>query len=901
MSKRRRTYAIRGPIWVAAGLIWAAILATGLTVWGFRSDAIEGAANDVNNIATILAEQTARSVDSIHSTLIDLRQHVVALRPTDPADFRDKLATFQTHELLKHRAAQLPAVAIITLADAYGQIVGSSRHWPAKGPNISDRDFFRFLIAHPTESFYVSEPVASRVTGAPTIFFAYRLEISGDFLGVAVVGVELSYFGHVYESVTSLRSKSFLLVRRDGTILVRYPETEFHSALKMSLSSPWYQLVAHGGGHYQTQGSADGVERLMAVQPLAHYPLVVNVGVTKAAALAIWRRRATLIGFGTLLAVCCSVLLLWQLAKQFRRVLRSEFSIADRDAKFAQKSRELAQANASLDAALNNMSQGLCMFDKDERLVICNDKYLQMYGLSAELVKPGCTVRELLEVRKTVGNFSGDPDHYLADLRGQLARRDGQHLTTYLDDGRVIAVHNSSTDDGRWVATHDDVTERVRAEARIAHFARHDVLTGLANRMLFKERMDEALKGLREQGTRFSVFVFDLDLFKTVNDSLGHPVGDALLKAIAQRLVASARESDTVGRLGGDEFAILQVVDCDQREEALRLANRLMEDITAPYMVEGHRVIIGISVGVVLAPDHGIEADQLLKSVDLALYRAKSDGRNNYRFFEQSMEAEVRLRRALEFDLRRAVSQNEFELHYQILIDVDAKKVCGVEALVRWRHPQHGLILPDRFIPLAEETGLIQPLGEWIIRQACADAHRWPTHIKLAVNLSPVQFTTGNLVSVITDALVASGLAPERLELEITESVLLQDNANNLATLHQLKSLGLSIVLDDFGTGYSSLSYLQVFPFDKIKIDKSFVAELSSRHDCAAIVCAITGLARALSIDTIAEGVESAEQLALLSTAGCTQAQGSLFGYPLPVGELNFWVDEARIFDVYAA
>src|SRR5262249_39588421 len=234
MSKRRRTYAIRGPIWVAAGLIWAAILATGLTVWGFRSDAIEGAANDVNNIATILAEQTARCVDSIHSTLIDLRQHVVALRPTDPADFRDKLATFQTHELLKHRAAQLPAVAIITLADAYGQIVGSSRHWPAKGPHISDRDFFRFLIPHPTQSFYVSEPVASRVTGAPTIFFAYRLEISGDFLGVAIVGVELSYFGHVYESVTSLRSKSFLLVRRDGTILVRYPETEFHSALKMS-------------------------------------------------------------------------------------------------------------------------------------------------------------------------------------------------------------------------------------------------------------------------------------------------------------------------------------------------------------------------------------------------------------------------------------------------------------------------------------------------------------------------------------------------------------------------------------------------------------------------------------------------------------------------------------------
>jgi len=901
MSKRHRTYAIRGPIWVAAGFIGAGILAISLTVWGFRSDAIDEAANDVSNIATILAEQTARSVESIHSTLIDLRQRVAVLAPADPDDFRDKLENLETHELLKQRAAQLPQVAVITLADAYGQIISSSRHWPAERLNIADRDFFRFLIAHPSESFYVSEPVPSRVTAAPTIFFAKRLESSGDFLGVAIVGVELSYFRHVYESITSLRNKTFLFLRSDGTILVRYPETEFHSALKMPASSPWYQLVAQGGGYYQTPGSADGIERLVAVRPLADYPLVVNVGVTKAAALATWQRRATLIGIGTLLAVCCSILLLRQLAKQFRRLLRSEFSIADREAKVAQKSRELAQANASLDAALNNMSQGLCMFDREERLVICNDKYLQMYGLSADLAKPGCSVRELLELRKAAENFSDDPGRYLADLRAQLARKDGQHVTTHLDDGRVIAVHNSSTDDGGWVATHDDVTERVRAEARIAHFARHDALTGVANRMLFKERMDEALERLREQGARFSIFVFDLDLFKAVNDSLGHPVGDALLKAIAQRLLANARESDTVGRLGGDEFAILQAVDCDQREEALRLANRLMEDITAPYEIEGHRVIIGISVGVALAPEHGMEADQLLKHVDLALYRAKSDGRNSYRFFEQSMDAEVRLRRALELDLRRAVSQNEFELHYQILVDMAARKACGVEALVRWRHPQHGLIPPDRFIPLAEETGMIQPLGEWIVRQACADAGRWPTHIKLAVNLSPVQFTTGNLVNVITDALLASRLAPDRLELEITESVLLQGNAGNLATLHQLKSLGLSVVLDDFGTGYSSLSYLQLFPFDKIKIDKSFVAKLSSRHDCAAIVCAITGLARTLSIDTIAEGVESPEQLALLCAAGCTQAQGFLFGHPRPTDELDFGVDEARTFDAHAA
>jgi diguanylate cyclase (GGDEF)-like protein/PAS domain S-box-containing protein len=795
----------------------------------------------------------------------------------------------------------MPHVAVITLADARGQIVSSSQQWPAEGVNNSDRDFFQFLKTHPTEDFYVSAPVASRVTGVPTIFFVRRLGASGEFAGLAVIAVELSYFRHVYESLTLLRNKSFLLLRADGTILVRYPEVEYDLAQAMPASSPWHQLVRQGGGSYQTPGQADGIERLIAVQPLPGYPLVVNVGVTKSAALATWERRATFIGVGTLLAVCCSALLLYQLAKQLRRLLHSEFSVADREAKVAQKSRELEQANASLDVALNNMSQGLCLFDEAERLVICNDKYLRMYGLSTEQVQPGCTVRGLLELRKAAGNFSDDIDHYLAFLRARLARRDIEHVTTYLKDGRVIAVHNSPTDRGGWVATHDDITERMRAEARIAHIARHDVLTDIANRLLFKERMDEALIRLRDSGARFSVFVFDLDLFKAVNDSLGHPVGDALLRAIAQRLQASTRDFDTVGRLGGDEFAILQVVEGDQRGEALRLANRLMEDITAPYEIEGNRIVIGISIGIALAPEHGSKADQLLRNADLALYRAKSDGRNSYRFFEQSMDAELRLRRALELDLRNAVARNEFELHYQTIVDLATRKTCGVEALVRWRHPQHGLISPDRFIPLAEETGMIHPLGEWIARQACTDAGLWPERLKLAVNLSPLQFRTGKLVNVVTDALTASRLAPERLELEITESVLLQENAGNLGVLHQLKNLGLSVVLDDFGTGYSSLSYLRLFPFNKIKIDKSFVSELPTRDDCGAIVCAITGLARSLSIGTTAEGVETPEQLGLLCVAGCTQAQGFLFGRPRPVHQLDFAVDPNLTFDAHAA
>jgi diguanylate cyclase (GGDEF)-like protein len=447
---------------------------------------------------------------------------------------------------------------------------------------------------------------------------------------------------------------------------------------------------------------------------------------------------------------------------------------------------------------------------------------------------------------------------------------------------------------GCWVATHEDVTERWRSEARIAHMARHDALTDLANRVLFREKMDEAMARVATSGAQYAVFVFDLDLFKAVNDSLGHPIGDLLLKAIANRLRELVGEGDTVGRLGGDEFAILQAVKADARAEAAILARRLIEGIGAPYEIEGHPVVIGISVGIAVAPADGAESSALLKHADLALYRAKSDGRNCFRFYESQMDAVVQLRRALEIDLRKALSCGEFELHYQAVMDAATRRPCGAEALVRWRHPQRGMMGPDRFIPLAEEAGLIDMLGEWILGEACAEAARWPAHVRIAVNLSPAQFRKGDLLEVITGALARSGLAAERLELEITESVLLQKSDATLAMLHAIKRLGVSIVLDDFGTGYSSLSYLRMFPFDKIKIDRSFVRELASRADCSAIVCAITGLARSLNIVTTAEGVETEEQLALVISAGCNQVQGFLFGQPAPAAALDWLAAVSR-------
>jgi len=432
----------------------------------------------------------------------------------------------------------------------------------------------------------------------------------------------------------------------------------------------------------------------------------------------------------------------------------------------------------------------------------------------------------------------------------------------------------------------EDVTERVRAETRLSHQAQHDALTGLANRVLFTERIGEALTRLSGLGEHFVIMLLDLDRFKSVNDSLGHPVGDELLKGVAQRLEGCLRKEDLVARLGGDEFAILQICGREQREEAIALANRVLDLLASTFDIDGHQVITGTSIGIAFAPAHGTDVDQLMKHADLALYQAKSAGRNRYCVFTTSMEKEARARHALELDLRHAIVRGEFEMYYQSIFDAMTGRPSGVEALVRWKHPRRDIVSPGEFIPLAEETGLIVPLGEWILHRVCRDGCDLPPGIMVAVNLSPVQFGKGDLVGTVSRALAESGFPPHRLELEITESVLLHNNEENISTLVALKSLGVSIVLDDFGTGYSSLSYLRVFPFDKIKIDRSFIKELSTRSDCAAIVCAITSLARTLNIATTAEGVETHDQYQLLRAAGCSLVQGYLLSRPMPPAEL---------------
>jgi diguanylate cyclase (GGDEF)-like protein/PAS domain S-box-containing protein len=438
------------------------------------------------------------------------------------------------------------------------------------------------------------------------------------------------------------------------------------------------------------------------------------------------------------------------------------------------------------------------------------------------------------------------------------------------------------------VAVIGDITERAHADARIAYMAHHDALTGLANRALFSERIEDACARQRRRGETFAVFMLDLDGFKDVNDSFGHSAGDALLKEMSLRLKSSVRETDVLARLGGDEFAIIQAGEEDQRAGALALASRILEVIGQPVELAGSKVNVGTSIGIALAPEDGVEPEELLKKADLALYRTKSEGRNGFNFFRPEMTVEADARYRLRNEIRDAIAGEEFELHYQPVFDVKSREACGVEALIRWRHPVKGLLSPDTFIPLAEESGLIVALGEWILERACKDAASWPSHIKVAVNLSAVQFRKGGLFEVILYALVDSGLAPERLELEITESVLLENEADYRAMLQQLKQIGVSIVLDDFGQGYSSLGYLTRFPVDKIKIDKAFTQGLSKRVECTAVIASVLTLARGLDIVTTAEGVETEEQLDLLRAAGVDFVQGYLLGRPVPASRLDF-------------
>jgi diguanylate cyclase (GGDEF)-like protein/PAS domain S-box-containing protein len=547
---------------------------------------------------------------------------------------------------------------------------------------------------------------------------------------------------------------------------------------------------------------------------------------------------------------------------------------------------KLLEQKVLLDTALQNMLQGLCMFDADGRIVLFNERYAKMMGIPTASLK-GLSLLDLIKRRKAFGEFGGDPEEFFA--RAIAAAREGISNTRVIVStaGRALRVSDQPRPGGGWVATFEDITEWQEAQERISHMARHDALTGLANRTQLVEKVNNALAGLSLRGGGLAVHFIDLDRFKTVNDTLGHDGGDFLLKAVAERLRSVTRIDDMVARLGGDEFVVVQT-GVNGKDQAEDFARRLASAVTAPMKLGEQTIIATVSVGVALAPADGTDSERLLKSADLALYKAKAEGRNCIRFFLPEMDTELQERFKLERIIREAVLHDHFELHYQPLFEMSERHLIGFEALIRLPAEDGTLIPPLAFIPIAEDLHLIDKIGAWVLREACRTAATWPENLTVAVNLSPAQFAAGSVSAVVAAALKESGLAAHRLELEITETLLLGNSEAILAELQALKTMGVAIVMDDFGTGYSSLSYLWRFPFDKIKIDRSFMQGFEgSGRDAKTVVKTIIALGRELNMRVTVEGVETATQAAFLDKVDGDQAQGFFFGRPVPASEVG--------------
>jgi diguanylate cyclase (GGDEF)-like protein/PAS domain S-box-containing protein len=1006
----------RNPIlWlVICGILLIAAIAVGtaMMVRNFRDHAIESSKRELENAVVLLARHFDQQLDDAEVPLADLIEQIRQDGIASAQDFKRRMSTAETHLKLVEKVSRASKVAGINIYDADGILINSSETAAVPYVTIADRAYFNALKSSANETEPQIELVLSRFSGVwKTLLTRKVVGENGMFLGVVSRAIAPAKFEEFFSAVALGKDATISMHHHGGTLLARYPHVEavIGKDFKTDTTPEAAALLKLDHGTTRLFSPVDGVERLVAIQSLARFPISIVATTTVASALADWQAQTNFLVVAAALSaviVAITIMLIiqrlnWQHQSSQRRVR-------------LEKQR--------LDTAVENMAQGLTLFDQNKRLVVCNQRYIEMYGLSPDVVKPGCYLRDLIAHRNDLGSIEVEIDEYCARIaehvrRGEMVTLqtsegrsiqikhrplpDGGWVATHEDitersrqenailqqadelarinmqfdaalsnmaqglcmfdgkkrlvvwneryaklyqlpqellkvgtahqaviadrisrgilkggtsasateqklaslnqlpkdaascrvdefaDGRFILVTRQPMADGGWLATHEDITERRRAEAEIIHLARHDALTGLANRAEFNARLKEACKRLKRSGGAVTVMMVDLDRFKVVNDTLGHPAGDQLLIEVGRRLQSTVRETDAVARLGGDEFAIIQEGGANQREAAIALALRIINTIVQPFDLNGNRASLGASIGIVLAPEHEVDPEGLLKRADLALYDAKSNGRNDYRFFRNELLEVADTQRTAETELRIAIEQEEFELFYQPVVDAKTRTLCGVEALVRWRHPVKGLISPDKFVPLAETTGLIGPLGEWILRRACADAACWPEHIKLAVNISAIQFQKGNLFEVILRTLLETGIAPERLELEITETSLLENQEAHLTTIRQVKNLGISVALDDFGTGYSSVNYLTNFPFDKIKIDKSFTQGVLSRRDCKAVVASTLALAQGLGTVTTAEGVETEEQLEYMRAAGVDLVQGYLFGRPVPISQLK--------------
>ncbi|RXG91496.1 EAL domain-containing protein [Bradyrhizobium zhanjiangense] len=864
-----------GPIrWlVVGGMLLIAAIAVGATLMAqnFRERALRNSGRELENTVLMLAHHFDQQLQDFAVIQKDFVDHVRATGINNVEDYRKRLSGQDIHRMLRSKIEALPYMGGVNVIDAEGNLVNSSTAWPAPNVNVADRAYFRTFKYDPYSPDVLIEPLHSRISGAWTILIVRKiLGPNGEFLGVVGRGIEPANFEKFFASVVLGEGASISMLHRDGTLLARYPLSSELMGRNFK-TGPFSHQRVFGLDHFAGRfvSPIDGDDRLISSRALPHFPILIMATTTRAAALADWREQ---IGILISVAASSALAIAGVLIAIVRKLLEQHRLSRER----------LTLEKQRLDRAVNNMTQGLLLFDAERRLVICNQRYIEMYGLSVETVKPGCSFHDIIAHRKATGSFTGNVDDYVARVLRDIHLRNSMVVDT--SDGRSIQIVNEPLADGGWVATHEDITERRRTEERITHLAHYDALTDLPNRAMFHEHLREEL-GTIADGEEIAVHYIDIDEFKGVNDALGHLVGDELLKSVAQSLRRCAGPMDFVARLGGDEFAIVQSA-VTSLEEVNELVARVFETIRMPFDCMGHHLTTDASIGIALAPRHGTALDQILKNADMAMYAAKAAGRRTYRFFEPEMDAKVRERRQLEIDLRHAIAHGGLEVYYQPCLGLKDDRITGCEALVRWRHPERGMVSPAEFIPIAEDTGLINEIGEWVLATACRDAANWPDDIRLAVNVSPVQFKSGTLALKIMAALAASNLPASRLELEITEAVLIRDDDAALAILHQLRAIGVRIALDDFGTGYSSLSYLHRFPFDKIKIDRCFVDDIAGPDGSASIVQAVVNLAAARRMTTTAEGVETEEQQRLLRALGCSEMQGYLFSAAKPADKM---------------
>jgi diguanylate cyclase (GGDEF)-like protein len=848
-------------IWI--GLLWSQQVG--------RENFIQAAQENGNNLARAYEESVIRAVSEIDKTLLLLRSRYLL----DPEHFNIRAAANDPliiSDLVKN----------IAVIGADGFMVSSDRSSKDARLDLRDRDHYRVFRDDPTDRLDIGKPVIGRASGRwVTLFSRPIIAADGSFQGVISAAVDPEELARFFEIVDIGAEGRITLFGEDG--IVRAARGGAREILGKKLDSPlWRVYPQASSGHFYAQ-NFDSVRRLVAFRKIRGLPLIGAVAFSEKELMASFLDAQRV---DDVIAAGISLLILLGIAFNARHRAKLDAAhqaVRASEAKALVKSRELA-------VTLEHMSQGLMMVDNDRKVAVINQQAVRLLDLPEDFLRGDRPFDDVLRCLWEQGDFGVDGETLEPRVREFIKAGGLIDIGSYeriRPNGTVLEVQSVPLPGGGLVRTFTDITVRRHSEARIAHMASHDELTGLANRVLLHERIEQAIARARRTDEQFAVLLLDLDRFKDVNDTLGHQAGDVLLKIAAQRLCQAVREIDTVSRLGGDEFAVVQSALVGSKD-AETLCRRIFDVIGQPYEISGQVVEIRTSIGIAMAPADGVDAEQLLKKADIALYAVKSAGRGGWRFFEPDMETSAQARRALEHDLRKALLKgDELQVLYQPMIDLVSGEVDGFEALLRWNHPHRGTVMPTEFIPVAEEVGLIADIGEWVLRTACAAAVEWPDTVKIAINLSPAQFKDHKLVDVVKHALSDSTLPARRLELEITETVMLQESEANLSALQELRALGTGIALDDFGTGYSSLSHLRAFPFTKIKIDRSFVKELGNKPDCAAIVRAVADLGRSLDVPTIAEGVETREQLDFVRAAGCRQAQGYLFSPPVPVWDVE--------------